>query len=130
MTSQDKMERLLAGMNGRVCVAVEGFADPYLVRFEQLCTEERGVRGVLVWADPAPPPESWSDSFFAAWDVLFVSPKYWEVLYANCRFVFDPAVVPRAQVGDYDWLPGYFDDYGDQLPPDTEPGTALDPVST
>jgi hypothetical protein len=128
MTPRDEVEQLLPEMNGRVCVAVEGFADPYLVRLEQLHTEENGVRGVIVWADPAPRPEPWSDSFFATWDLLYVEPRYWQVMYANVRFVFDPAAIARAQAGDYGWLPGYFDDFGDEEAPDAEPGPAPDPA--
>lgn len=58
MTSRDEMVPRLPAMNDRVCVGVEGFADPYLVRFEQLRTEDRGVRGVRAWADPAPPSDA------------------------------------------------------------------------
>jgi hypothetical protein len=112
MTPRDEVERLLPEVTGWVCVVVEGFSDPYLVRLEQLHTEERGVRGVCSWADPAPPPDGWSDRFFTTWELLFVSPRYWEVKDANCRFVFDPEAVARAQSGDYSWLSGYFDDYG------------------
>ena len=42
-------------------------------------------------------------------------------MYANCRLVFDPAAVVRAQVGDYGWLSGYFNDYSDGEAPDAEP---------
>jgi hypothetical protein len=131
MTSRDRVERLLPEVNGRVCVAGEGFADPYLVRLNQLRTEERGVRGVIAWEDPSPRPDPWSFRFFATWEVLYVEPRYWEVMYANCRFVFDPAAVARAQAGDYGWLPGYFEGSGDDERPDAEPGFAADgPISS
>jgi hypothetical protein len=85
MTPRDEFERLLPEMNGRVCVVVAGFSDPYLVRMEQFRTEERGVRGVVSWADPAPPPEKWSDRFFATWELLFVNPRYWNEPWVGWR---------------------------------------------
>lgn len=121
MTLRDEVERLLPEVNGRECVAVEGFAEPYLVRLEQLRTEDRGVRGVIVWADPAPQPDPWDDGFFATWEVLYTEPRYWQILYCNVRYVFDPAAVTRARAGDYGWLPGYFEDYGDEEAPASEP---------
>lgn len=108
MDKRATFEELRPKFEGKPAVMVEFGPTFYLVRVDGITVSDEGVRAKVQWNDTGPPPADWHEEFFASWDLFIFDEVYWQVMYANCRVVFEPDYVARTTHGDTSWVEELF----------------------